>query len=468
MKELVIAALMMEVKGLDPLSKYVFARYALSFDGTNVGFTAKEAARSLGVSESQAVKALHALNEAGVLSVAPVEPSGRGRPRRAFRLSSDYVLTLNRSGELDVPLQHVVRFVLRHELGHARSSVSLRSTGTDVQAATAIAITNDRPDKLASARASKVPGRLTYTNRLLLAVLLCRADRFGVVSDLGSAELCRLTGLNKERLRYRIQSLLKDGLIRAYVPGATSSILFKPTKSVYYLNLHHPELALGGDSAKIIAVQKYVFGMEDEFNEAGMQWREASMRPYWDGLFFRKVEQKKGAPVLQAKIDQYASLLLSRYRDEFNRIEKKIPELYQLIVNDFATPSTVRSLGEDVFDLPKDHGTLIRRLYYLARDKAVSLADIVPKNVECLLLPTPIRYLPEMNAHVYLSTTLLVLPKKGPWSHVTHVVNLNKSDGTVEPVKYDYEQDIPLNERYDYGLLTRIIGNKTGETVRGN
>lgn len=465
MDELVIAALMHEGRGLEPVVKYVLVRFAQSFDGTDVGFTAKGVASSFGISESQSVKAMRALNEAGILLVE-AESYGRGRPRHQYKLSHGFVRALHQHQGAEAPLLQVIRFVLRHELGQVRNRVIERIAGAhDLNATgTEISSTNNQLDKLARARASRLPGRLTYTNRLLLAVLLCRADRFGVVRNVGSAELCRLTGLTKARLRYRVDRLMKEGLIRAYVPGATSSMLFKPTKSIYYLNLHHPELAQGGDSAKIIVLKKFVFGMEDEVNEAGMQWLDARTRPYWDNLFFRKVEQDKGVPVLQAKLDHYASLLLSKHRDEFNRIPKEtVAEIYQRIIRDFASPSTVASLGEDVFDLPRDHSAMIARLYQLARYKAVTLADSVPNDVECVLLPTPLTRLPELGAYVYLSTTLLTLPKKGTWGRVSHRVVLTKADGVTETVNYDHEQDMTLREMYDFGLLTQGSGIRTSE-----
>jgi len=227
-----LAALFCEVKGLDPEAKYFLARFVQCFGAADPeGLGVKALAERFGLSDRQVTKSLGALVECGVMTF-PDTVEGRGRPKRYYRLQEDFQKKLNKAAELP-PTHHEVAVgnLLRHENRKAAQA----SEKTEKQKADLT--------PLADLRGKRQPGRLTVVNRLLLGVLLCRADRFGVVSDLGSSELCKVVGLDQVSLKHRVRRLIDQGLIRAYVPGATSSVLFAKMKSVYFLNLNHPELS---------------------------------------------------------------------------------------------------------------------------------------------------------------------------------------------------------------------------------
>lgn len=78
--------------------------------------------------------------------------------------------------------------------------------------------------------------------RWLLAVLLAHADRWGIVSGLGSTKLTELTGLNQERLKAHLFKLRELGFISHQLPGFSGWPLLSKWGTVYYLNLHHPDL----------------------------------------------------------------------------------------------------------------------------------------------------------------------------------------------------------------------------------
>lgn len=73
-------------------------------------------------------------------------------------------------------------------------------------------------------------------------MLLAHADRWGVVRELGIAKLTDLTGLNQERLRAHLFKLSEMGFISHKLPGFSSWPLMGKWGSVYFLNLHHPDL----------------------------------------------------------------------------------------------------------------------------------------------------------------------------------------------------------------------------------
>ena len=232
---MLLAVLRSEATRISPEAKYLLIRLAeLGLVARGISAGVKELAARFGISDTQAGTALNSLVAAGVLVRRDVV-SGQGRPKRHYDLDASYAAKVARHDVTEVVHENVIRHLLQHEAKVAgqRSAIA---TLQDEQRATA---------PLAQVRASRGQGRVSVVNRVLLAALLIRADRFGVVRDLGSAELARITGLSPVRLKNRVRTLLDDGLIRAYTPGATGSVIFKKMKSVYYLNLHHPELSCG-------------------------------------------------------------------------------------------------------------------------------------------------------------------------------------------------------------------------------
>lgn len=97
------------------------------------------------------------------------------------------------------------------------------------------------PERDGEKRPVAPEGFLSLRNRLLLGMLLSRADRFGCVRDLPTKELQQLTGMNSDRVKHRLGRLVSLGLIRMIVPGVSSSIFRDGwLASSFYLNLNHP------------------------------------------------------------------------------------------------------------------------------------------------------------------------------------------------------------------------------------
>jgi len=82
---------------------------------------------------------------------------------------------------------------------------------------------------------------LTAHNRLLMAVLLARADSFGYAS-LGTADLAKLMGFSKNQVKVQIQKLKDLGWLHGVVPGMSGRAPFRVVKTGYFLNLLHPDV----------------------------------------------------------------------------------------------------------------------------------------------------------------------------------------------------------------------------------
>lgn len=74
--------------------------------------------------------------------------------------------------------------------------------------------------------------------RLLLALLLARADLLGSVYGLRSRDVERLTGLKQARLKQTVGRLLEQGLLDSYAPGGSVSAELGTVTSSYQLNLN--------------------------------------------------------------------------------------------------------------------------------------------------------------------------------------------------------------------------------------
>jgi len=221
-----LRVLLCEIRGLQPEAKYFLVRFIQCFGVTDpVCLGVKEFAKQVGVTDHQASAALDALVDAEIL-IRSLVPNKRGKPARCHGIAEAFLAKLNR---LPVPVGAMHKAAMERLMVHV---------GTD--AAEIRTFQNqEKAQSLAHLRARKKPGSLNRVNRLLMAVLLCGADRFGVVRNLGIVQICKATGLNKERLRNRLKTLMDQALIRGYLPGLSSSVLSGRRSSVYYLNLNN-------------------------------------------------------------------------------------------------------------------------------------------------------------------------------------------------------------------------------------
>ena len=233
------------MKWLEPHSKYFLIRFAKAYGSTPTSADLSELASRFGLSGSKVATALKQLVDRGIL-LQSQEQGPRGRPRICYEVVGEWLRQLPSSPK------HFHERVIERLLEHERSATP---PGPQPQSKSV--------DRYSHLRERKQPGRLSVVNRLLLAVLLSRADRFGVVSDLGIAEMTRLTGLAPNRLKSRIRTLVNQGVIRSYIPGLASPFFTRKIPSSYFLNFSHPELAVGATPVSL-CVYRWAFFPEGE------------------------------------------------------------------------------------------------------------------------------------------------------------------------------------------------------------
>lgn len=198
-----LEALEIEVPGASPSQKYFLIRllYLMGEDGMLSG-TTKELASRIGVSVSTCV-------EAGKLFVAnrylvreKAKPI-RGRPALVYRVG----IKLNTSEAISSNLPEwqagLVRFLLHSDSLDSRSG-------------------------------------LTTGDRMIIALLILSANSCGVVDSLSHAGIAKRTGLARSTLKEKISLYLQLGIIRRTIPGFKGSRLFGTVPSVHFMNLGHP------------------------------------------------------------------------------------------------------------------------------------------------------------------------------------------------------------------------------------
>lgn len=452
----VVRYLLCEVKGLEPEGKYLLVRLLLSHQAEG-GFvsTATELAERFGVRLSSVSKALKLLEVQALFTVAAA-PEGKGRPKRRFTFTKQLTALLAKVTLPDgaEPAIGVEPFLLL-DAGASTENQILRPDW--------------RNGVLVDKRKS---GRLSITNRLLIAVMLIRADRFGVVNSLGLAELRRATGLSKERLIYRLARLVATGVIRNCVPGGTGRRILGLAKSTYLLNLADPELSVLGLCPLVFVQQfepdKYTGWsslLGDIYGNANQpRLKPGTGNPDLDSLgrltrvqdFFDAAERRRLSPALEFRLLSYASTFLSKHwelipsslADIPSSLPDPVPELKKAISVDFclskrAAAEANGSRGEA--GLARLHGCLWEAVYRKAAE------------IKCLLL--------SRRSHRHGQMDYLVLPDALKNAFLT-ILALPKADtafsgcyvwmcADVQPERFLAEQDIPVSERLSYGLLGR-------------
>lgn len=452
-----LAALFCEVKGLDPEAKYFLTRFVQCFGAADpTGLGVKAFAEHFGLSDREVTKSLGALVECGVMTFLDIV-EGRGRPKRYYRLQEDFLKKLNKAAELP-PTHHEVAVgnLLKHEKRKAA-----QASEKPEKSKTGLAL-------LADMRGKRQLGRLTVVNRLLLGVLLCRADRFGVVSDLGSSALRKVTGLNQESLRYRVRGLIDQGLIRAYVPGATSTLLSAKMKSTYFLNLNHPELSDEGRATSVL-----ICAIGDHLSEpvphayqiySDIVSLKLDPTAFVDGQYKQRLRFFESQPpsffrLLQVMLEKYAADMLSRHwSDLAGSASNKwthAQEWRELIRKGFQPPKLLSGLDSD--HLKKigegQHAALIDDLHYRVYVLAIQIKKLLCQASEVSFDTMDFVIMPQPMERGYCGITLLARPHDSDgWRSCLFV------EPDTKPQEFTCESDIPIEYRYRYGLLTRPSG----------
>lgn len=454
---MLLRALLFEIMGIQPEAKYFLVRFIQCFGVTDpVCLGVKDLAKQVGVTDRQVSASLTALVESNVMTVSSV-PDGRGRPKRYYRLQSSFLNKLNKVSSLPVaPHEIAIGSLLQHEY----KTGSIMSPLAQEQ--------NVAKGRLVALRAKRQPGRLSVVNRLLLSVLLCRADRFGVVRDLGFATLCKLTGLNKEQLRHRVGRLIDQGLIRAYVPGATSAVFFSKVKGIYFLNLNLAELSEEIIPTSVLACPKGITSCSKVLHAFALYedvWKGWVDDPrYMQVIRFLKGQRLAFFQLLQSMLETCAAYLLSTFWSELDRLPKnkpvgvqlqdQDPRLHELISKDLRPLSV--PIGSEGSPADILLGGLFRGAYDLAaaiKEQLVHAPGVPFESMDFVIIPRPL-------SSRYAPIALLSMPKL-PEGWRSNIVIEPAADETMTPQYFSSEAEIPLEERYRCGLLTRPSSDVT-------
>ena len=431
---------------LSPEAKYFLAGFVRLFWGEDCTMTVKELARGFAMSDRKVSSALRGLTEVGfVEEVAQSSAWGGRRPRRVYRLTNTFRQRLERS--------HSAEMIL----GIARCAAVERLMPSREGGANS------------SSRQVDTFAGLDFTDRLLLGVLLCRADRFGEVRNQGTADLCLLVGINGEVFKGRVKTLCEQGLIRSYVPGASSWVLFGKVSSVYVINLCH-SLFVGTQTPFIKLIHAAIIpeGVAWDRRHASELYRKAGWLKGVDdsrerrvlaqiGSFFRKQEQRTVVPFLQYRLESYASEMLTKawrripaYGADLDfDLADFMSELQSGIEADFQMPRKAagRTRG---YPRPMQRSLLekwlFREAFCLARDIKTRFAGIEgwpERGVSYLTLPEHFFRLPTSPLDCVVVKVVLAIRNDLKDESACYV-----AFGDKAPQRIAREPDLPVCKRY--------------------
>ena len=449
---MLVSVLCLPLPGLASESKYFLVRFVQTFGEADLeSLGVKAYAKRFGLADCQVSAALGELVRYGCLEYVPVS-AGRGRPKRLYRCTADLLGKLRQAESRPCLHLAAIEGLLQHER---------RAPVTPLRQPV-------KTDRLADLRSKRGSAQLSIINRVLLAILLCHADRFGVVRDLGTSAICNASGLNQTRFAYRLQQLIRFGRVRSYVAGASSNILATRVLSTYVLNLNHPDLSGGCGHSLLLVSKVATCTPENEFQHGRALFRDARKYSVDKGHFgygtsrvavlgFFAEQQEHVFQLLQLKLEAYAADLLSRNWAELaSGITHRFPDLLARIRKDFSLPNE-REVGAGTMKV--DIGSILHDYSLaLARDIHKRLSEgargIPLEGMEYAILPQPW-------GRGYMAIALVAEPRLSdqiPGQYRCMVISKDVLQrGSSKG--YLLEADIPLEERYGYGLLTRPSGS---------
>ena len=443
-----------KLKLCDPGAKFFFIAFWRCYGAaTPEPCSLKKLAEGLRLPAQAVSKAVAQLVDAAILRVV-TQPEGRGRPRCTYEMSKAVQSDL---GDIEErALNHSV--LVEHLLSGERIRAIWPGWKGDAQPVRGSGARSRGEKRVAPGRV----GQLSLANRLLLMILLSRADPFGVVRDLSSKELCLLTGMDGAALKQRLRRLTALGFIRRHIPGVASPVFAAKLKSIYLLNLNHLQLSPGGD---VICT-----AVHQTFDDSGIDCRfVTSVRVDRDSFVKRAGYQTKVSVLrllrlapdhafdqLEFFICECASDFLSRHRGlvdlgPWEGLRGIDSALKDRVATFFRIP---------MFD-PKDkavldHGEVIEffqgLIFELADEYArrfSQLSQVSFANVSFILVPTHISI-----GHRSIALLIKRPPGCGQADHWTVI------KGCGEPVVTHVlrETDISLELRDKSGLLTSPRG----------
>jgi len=304
------------------------------------------------------------------------------------------------------------------------------------------------------------------------------------------SDISKLTGMSKDRFRSQLEKLKDLGYIRSHISGVTGARLFGVVNGAYFLNLRHPKFKNNAKAGVTIICANEDLIEATESNQVFCYAKTAKYHTYPSlgkdkqppqvritsltanheylvpyGSEFAEIANffmyGRGAGVevfLQMKFEEYASFLLSTYL-------KDLPE-----AGDFEREDLISKIKAEM--LPKklsnpnfegDSPTEEQKAQLFSFIYKISLA--LAQSIKCFLKSTSLSYDFEAMNH-----TILPSPLSSRHRSAISIESFYKKHNTAQPRCFIFslkkkltedgdadikENDIPSDEKYRYGLLTR-------------
>lgn len=447
---------------LVPKTKYVLVRFVQCFGSTGTqSLGLKEVAERLGLLNHLVSVALTELVARGVLACSS-SSVGRGRPRKSYSLTKVYLSTLS-SDSVSSRRVHVAA------IERLLEGTKKESVWNDAEVLRPLS----KLEYCASLRAKKRPEQLKDLNRFLLAVLLCHADDFGVVRDVGFATLRRSTGFSQVQLLYGIGRLIDHGLVRVYVAGTASSILVKKENSTYFLNLHHPEI-FDGESETVVLVSEAEQLTKENMQQYGSRISEGAqgVRLFPSGFegqlegsfyYFFIGQRAYVYRLIELKLESYAAhLLSSSWRELASGADIENSSLRDLIRGDFSIPLDIHEPIDTASTVERLPSLVETMLYYFSINLAKRIQRMIRSVRDLPFESTDFVIIPQAADVGYQRFVLLARSRASSFHHRCLVLLVGSSDqAAIQAISA--ETEIPLEDQYRYGLRSRPSGRRPAD-----
>ena len=427
--------------GISPEAKFVLVRLVQLYGvGESITIGVKELAKVSGATDRVVSSALSELVAEDLLICTTIV-IGRGRPKSEYRASSKLARLLENWNE------------------------------------TSNVINRSRIDHLLRAATEERKGSLSVCNRLLLSTLLLYADQFGIVREVGVSKLSKVTGLNRERIKAQVHKLIALRVMRGVIPGITMSVILGVSKSVYFINFNHDVFPGGSSGTIVLTAISNASGGAGECNEVGAliesakigKWLRFERYKKFFGMLpdsdrfnalaklFSSFAKNGEAPrVLQVRLEEYASMLLSKHWKAFEVGEfRSDDEMLMRIKKDFS-----KGLGRDL-----EIDGLLGELFF---EFIYEIVVLMARRVQGVILSAKgfpheisgLQILPSFDLGGYfglfsVGRSLLIIPHQEFRAGECYVMNSNIHG---EPVCERFSDEVELSEedRYRFGLLTKV------------
>lgn len=430
-----LRVLMSDLPGLGPEERFVLAAFLMQFgDAGPVQLTVRDLAERLSVSPQQWMRTADRLRKGGFL-LTKVVPQGRGRPSRSYEISPSLILS-KEVADCALVNKKIIRCLLScRNIFESESggSISAKQVGERAGYKTPPARGGD--------------GRLSVSNRLLLAVLVLHANKLGAVRDVGMLKLRKMTGIDEVNLKPRLHRLALMGFIRRIVPGVSRSIFVRSKVSTtYFLNFNHPQLLPAAVTAVLAIYERSGYRKEALTNAAPSAV-----------LNFLEYVKDEAFDILCLRLSEHTAYMLGEHWHELGRTQQS--ELQQLLLHrlsaDFRRPIGDAADGLEISQ--SDWCTVLDHFCWLVFGRAEKIKSRLRYWITAEITISKAELVPSPYSNGVQATTILLEYSALP--SVRYLVIWDIYEGFCIP--YNEEPDMPVEIRCELGLLTDPLQGRT-------